>query len=119
MVLEAAVPLHGMREDLHHDATLIASQTVLSVTIWIDKIYFNVSESGRIRAGSGNLLHGISRNKACVKLAVESSGRAYGKVMGPGKPISGMIAQVLAGHVRSGNLIVHNVFHGMPASSPR
>jgi hypothetical protein len=59
----------------------VASWMVFSGTVWIDEIYFNVLESDRIRADSGSMLHGISRNKVCVELAVDSSGRAFGKVM--------------------------------------
>jgi transposase-like protein len=90
----------------------LVSETVLSGTVWIDEVYFDVPEKSKTAGENGIFLRGISRNKVCAELAVDSSGRAYACVMGTGKPTSAMILAALRGHVAPGSLIVHDRFHG-------
>jgi transposase-like protein len=90
----------------------LVSKTVLSGTVWIDEVYFDVPEKDKTVGENGIFLRGISRDKVCAELAIDSSGKAYASVMGTGKPASAMILAALRGHVAPGSLIVHDRFRG-------
>jgi hypothetical protein len=91
---------------------MLVSEAVLSGTVWIDEVYFDVSGKEKTAGENSVFPRRISRNKVCAELAVDSSGRAYACAMGTGKPTSAMIFWALRGHVAQGSLIVHDRFHG-------
>ena len=90
----------------------IVSSTILNGNVWIDEIYFDVSKKDMITNDKGLLLHGISRNKIAVEVAIDENNNTYAVVMGIGKPTSEMIIDTLKGHIRSGSTIIHDNFHG-------
>ena len=69
----------------------IVSSTILNGNVWIDEIYFDVSKKDMITNDKGLLLHGISRNKIAVEVAIDENNNTYAVVMGTGKPTSEMI----------------------------
>ncbi len=62
------------------------SSTILNGNVWIDEIYFDVSKKDMITNDKGLLLHGISRNKIAVEVAMDENDNTYAVVMGTGKP---------------------------------
>lgn len=64
----------------------IVPSTILNGNVWIDEIYFDVSKKDMITNDKGLLLHGISRNKIAVEVAIDENDNTYAVVMGTGKP---------------------------------
>jgi hypothetical protein len=71
-----------------------------SGTVWIDEACFDVAEKSKIPHSNVVFLRGISLNKVCAELAVDSTGRAYVCVMRTEKPTSAMILWALRGHLQ-------------------
>jgi hypothetical protein len=58
----------------------------------------------------GLLLHGISRNKIAVEVAIDENNNTYAVVMGTGKPTSEMIINALKERISSGSTIMMITF---------
>jgi transposase-like protein len=79
---------------------------VLSGRVWIDEMYF---EDTRVERESGaHRRRGLSKDKVCVVVAIDSWGQALAIVSENGKPSARRINKALKTHIRRGSTIVHD-----------
>lgn len=79
---------------------------VLSGRVWIDEMYFEDTRVGREPGAPRK--RGLSRNKVCVVVAIDSWGQALAVVSENGKPSAKRINKALSRHVKRGSTIVHD-----------
>jgi transposase-like protein len=79
---------------------------VLSGRVWIDEMYF---EDTRVEREPGApRRRGLSKDKVCVVVAIDSWGQALAIVSENGKPSARRINKALKTHIRRGSTIVHD-----------
>lgn len=79
---------------------------VLSGRVWIDEMYF---EDTRVEKEPGTpRKRGLSKDKVCVVVAIDSYKQALAIVSENGKPSSKRINEALGKHIRKGSTIVHD-----------
>ena len=81
-------------------------RVVLSGRVWIDEMYF--ADTRAAREPGAPRRHGLSRDKVCVVVAIDSWGRAMAVVGENGKPSTRGISAALEGHIREGSTLVHD-----------
>ena len=81
-------------------------KVVLSGRVWIDEMYFSDT---RIEREEGAMRkRGLSKDKVCVVVAIDSWGKAMAVVSENGKPSTGRINAALEKHIKKGSVIVHD-----------
>lgn len=81
-------------------------KVVLSGRVWIDEMYF---EDTRVEREPGApRRRGLSKDKVCVVVAIDSYGQAMAVVSENGKPSTKRINGALRAHIREGSTIVHD-----------
>ena len=79
---------------------------VLSGRVWIDEMYF---EDTRIEREPGKPRRkGLSKDKVCVVVAIDSYKRALAIASENGKPSTGRINKALKRHIKKGSTVVHD-----------
>ena len=81
-------------------------RVVLSGRVWIDEMYF--ADTRAPREPGSRRRHGLSRDKVCVVVAIDSWGRAMAVVGENGKPSTRGIGAALEGHIKEGSALVHD-----------
>lgn len=81
-------------------------EVVLSGRVWIDEMYFSDTRVERPRGAKRR--RGLSKDKVCVVVAIDSWGRALAIVSGNGKPSSKRINEALEDHIARGSTVVHD-----------
>lgn len=81
-------------------------RVVLSGRVWIDEMYF--ADTRAPREPGSRRRHGLSRDKVCVVVAIDSWGRAMAVVGENGKPSTRGIGAALEGHIKEGSVLVHD-----------
>lgn len=81
-------------------------RVALSGRVWIDEMYFADTDAGN--GPGGRRRRGLSRDKVCVVVAIDSHGGALAIVGGNGKPSTERINRALEGHIVEGSTIVHD-----------
>lgn len=81
-------------------------RVVLSGRVWIDEMYF--ADTAAPRPEAGRRRRGLSRDKVCVVVAIDSWGRALALVSENGKPSTARINAALRGHIKEGSTLVHD-----------
>ena len=79
---------------------------VLSGRVWIDEMYFEDTRVGR-EPGSPRR-RGLSRDKVCVVVAIDSHKQALAIASENGKPSTERINRALKEHIRRGSTVVHD-----------
>ena len=81
-------------------------KVVLSGRVWIDEMYFSDT---RVERGAGEgRRRGLSKDKVCVVVAIDSGGRALAAVSENGKPSTKRINRALEKHIEEGSTVVHD-----------
>lgn len=78
---------------------------VLSGRVWIDEMYF--ADTRARREPGARRRHGLSRDKVCVVVAIDSWGKALAVVSENGKPSTKGINAALEGHIKEGSVLAH------------
>lgn len=79
---------------------------MLSGRVWIDEMYF---EDTRIEREPGKPKRkGLSKDKVCVVVAIDSYKRALAIASENGKPSTGRINKALKKHIKKGSTVVHD-----------
>jgi len=81
-------------------------KVVLSGRVWIDEMYFEDTRVGREPGAPRR--RGLSKDKVCVVVAIDSYGQALAIVSENGKPSTKRINKALKRHIRRGSTIVHD-----------
>ena len=79
---------------------------VLSGRVWIDEMYFEDTRAEREPGAPRK--RGLSKDKVCVVVAIDSYGRALAIVSENGKPSTKRISKALKRHIRRGSTVVHD-----------
>jgi len=81
-------------------------KVVLAGRVWIDEMYFSDT---RIEKKPGERRRrGLSKDKICVVVAIDSRGKALAVVSENGKPSTKRINKALEKHIEEGSTIVHD-----------
>lgn len=89
----------------------IQAETRLSGSVSIDEKYVNVSADEMSVKTDGSRYKGISRNKLCIGVALDESGRHVFKVVGIGHPTSEAMLATWADVIEPGSEITHDGEH--------
>jgi len=81
-------------------------KVMLSGRVWIDEMYF--SDTRVERKPGEKRRRGLSKDKVCVVVAIDSWGKAMAVVSENGKPSTKRINWALEKHIREGSTIVHD-----------
>ena len=81
-------------------------KVVLSGRVWIDEMYF--SDTRIEREPGAERKRGLSKDKVCVVVAIDSWGKAMAVVSENGKPSTRRINKALEKHIKEGSVIVHD-----------
>ncbi|MEG1907613.1 MAG: hypothetical protein RR178_09120 [Gordonibacter sp.] len=86
----------------------IQDATVLSATVQIDETYYPIPNAEALRV-NGKLLRGLSRNKICIGIGCDESGRSIFFREGFGKTSSAETIGAFAAHIQPGSLLEHDM----------
>ena len=81
-------------------------KVVLSGRVWIDEMYF--SDTRVEHEPGAKRKRGLSKDKVCVVVAIDSRGKAMAVVSENGKPSTKRINKALEKHIKEGSTIVHD-----------
>ena len=81
-------------------------RVVLSGRVWIDEMYFEDTRVERVPGAPRR--RGLSKDKVCVVVAIDSYGQALAIVSENGKPSTKRINKALKRHIRRGSTVVHD-----------
>lgn len=81
-------------------------KVVLSGRVWIDEMYFEDTRVGHEPGAPRK--RGLSKDKVCVVVAIDSSKRAMAVASENGKPSTKRINKALKAHIERGSTIVHD-----------
>lgn len=82
--------------------------TVLAGRIWPDEICWPVDPEDRRRNADGSAMRGLSRNKACIGIAVDIHGASLCLDEGPGKTSRKRTWDAFGSHMERGSELVHD-----------
>lgn len=74
--------------------------------IWIDELY--LTDSSLERASDWKPKRGLSKDKLCIALAIDSYKNVVAVECGHGKPSTKRIKAALLGHIEEGSIIIHD-----------
>lgn len=79
---------------------------ILSNRIWIDEFY--VTDTDIVCSSDFIQMRGLSKNKMCIAVAIDSFKNAVVVICGHGKPSARRIKKALLSHIAPGSVIVHD-----------
>ena len=86
----------------------VQKSTMLSGKCWIDEALVPVNEGIACRLPSGRKPRGVSRNRAAIACAVDSSGNRIALEAGRGHITSAACVRTYGAHIAKGSLVVHD-----------
>lgn len=87
----------------------IQDDTMLSGVVQIDEKYYPLAAKDTVLNPDGTKQRGFSKNKLCIAVGCDDSGRSYFAHEGFGKPSNARAWTAYGGHIEPGSRLVHDM----------